>query len=143
MRGAITTLAFFSLVSCFGHSSRAVSQTTSFWDKVVFKTVKQTLGGNLKILISGSSQISSTVLNFMRSSFGCLVNTEHKRSRALDSTECLESLESLESQFVSIYCQNSTFKSKLLIKINNWRLSYQLSSANSMLDIRLFFFIGH
>ena len=56
----------------FGNK-RAVSQTTSFWDKVVFKTVKQTLGGNLKLLISGSSQISSTVLNFMRSSFGCLV----------------------------------------------------------------------
>ncbi|CAG2109457.1 unnamed protein product [Medioppia subpectinata] len=50
---------------------KAVNQTTSIWDKVVFNTVKQTLGGNLKLLISGSSQISSTVLNFVRNSFGC------------------------------------------------------------------------
>ncbi|CAG2161526.1 unnamed protein product [Oppiella nova] len=49
------------------------SSNSSIWDKVVFKTVKQTLGGNLKLLISGSSQISSTVLNFIRNSFGCRV----------------------------------------------------------------------
>jgi long-subunit acyl-CoA synthetase (AMP-forming) len=53
---------------------RAFNPRDSFWDRVVFNTVKQSLGGNLKLLISGASQISPTVLNFMRSSFGCLVS---------------------------------------------------------------------
>lgn len=54
----------------------------SIWDKLVFKTVKQSLGGNLKLLLSGSNQISNVVLNFMRNSLGCTVN------QAYEMTEC-------------------------------------------------------
>ncbi|XP_017492543.1 PREDICTED: long-chain-fatty-acid--CoA ligase 1-like [Rhagoletis zephyria] len=54
----------------------------SIWDKLVFKTVKQSLGGNLKLLISGSNQISNIVLNFMRNSLGCTV------LQSYDITEC-------------------------------------------------------
>lgn len=54
----------------------------TIWDKLVFKTVKQSLGGNLKLLISGSNLISHTVLNFMRNSLGCAV------LQSYDITEC-------------------------------------------------------
>lgn len=52
------------------------------WDRLVFKTVQQSLGGNLKLLISGSNQISDTVLNFMKNSLRCTV------LQSYDITEC-------------------------------------------------------
>lgn len=54
----------------------------SIWDKLVFKTVQQMLGGNLKLLISGSNQISDMVLNFMRNSLRCTV------LQSYEITEC-------------------------------------------------------
>lgn len=43
------------------------------WDRLVFKSVRETFGGNLRIIISGSAPISADVLDFMRVVFSTTV----------------------------------------------------------------------
>ncbi|VDD90057.1 unnamed protein product [Enterobius vermicularis] len=43
------------------------------WDKIVFKKIQKFFGGNLKMIATGGAPISSTVMNFSRIAYGCLV----------------------------------------------------------------------
>ncbi|UXI20688.1 Actin-related protein 2/3 complex subunit 5 [Sarcoptes scabiei] len=54
----------------------------SIWNKLIFKTVQQLLGGKMKLLISGSNLISETIFNFIRNSLHCTV------LQSYDITEC-------------------------------------------------------
>jgi long-chain acyl-CoA synthetase len=49
------------------------SLTHSIWDRLVFKKVKQVLGGRLKMIFTASAPISSQVLSFLRVACGCQV----------------------------------------------------------------------
>ena len=52
---------------------RLVIRNDSIWDTLVFRKVQAAIGGRVKIIITGSAPLEQKVLDFVRSSFGCLV----------------------------------------------------------------------
>eukprot|EP01125_Pyxidicula_operculata_P021873 TRINITY_DN8715_c0_g1_i1.p1 TRINITY_DN8715_c0_g1~~TRINITY_DN8715_c0_g1_i1.p1 ORF type:complete len:660 (-),score=187.43 TRINITY_DN8715_c0_g1_i1:10-1989(-) len=49
------------------------SYESTIWDKVVFSTFKEKLGGRVRIMLTGSAPISQKVLEFLRIAFCCPV----------------------------------------------------------------------
>ena len=43
------------------------------WDWIVFSKVQNTLGGRVRVIVTGSAPISVKVMDFLRCAFGCLV----------------------------------------------------------------------
>ncbi|XP_060076786.1 long-chain-fatty-acid--CoA ligase 1-like [Ylistrum balloti] len=68
-----TTLLNLAMYSKTREVQRGVVRRDSIWDHLVFKKVQQTVGGRVKIIITGSAPLGSKVLDFVRASFGCLV----------------------------------------------------------------------
>ncbi|KAI1292032.1 Long-chain-fatty-acid--CoA ligase 1 [Halotydeus destructor] len=50
-----------------------VLRTDSIWDKLVFKNVRQNMGGRLRLVVVGSAPLASNVLDFMRCALGCVI----------------------------------------------------------------------
>ncbi|KAM9330417.1 long-chain-fatty-acid--CoA ligase 1-like [Gastrophryne carolinensis] len=48
-----------------------VIRKNSIWDKLIFHKIQEQLGGKLRIVVTGSAPISSTVLMFLRTALGC------------------------------------------------------------------------
>ncbi|KAM6972149.1 long-chain-fatty-acid--CoA ligase 1a isoform 1-T1 [Aplochiton taeniatus] len=48
-----------------------VVRTDSFWDKLIFKKVQGSLGGRVRLMITGAAPVSPTVLTFLRAALGC------------------------------------------------------------------------
>ena len=46
---------------------------SSIWDKLVFKKIQASLGGRVKIVVTGSAPLADNVLDFARCAFGCKV----------------------------------------------------------------------
>lgn len=59
-----------------------ILRNTSIWDKLVFNKVQEIMGGKVRIVITGAAPISSNVLSFLRSAFGCQI------FEAYGQTEC-------------------------------------------------------
>jgi len=47
--------------------------THAVWDSVVFSSVREKLGGNVRLMITGSAPLSTTVMEFLRICFSCPV----------------------------------------------------------------------
>ncbi|KAF9777881.1 hypothetical protein BJ322DRAFT_1094908 [Thelephora terrestris] len=47
--------------------------THPLWDRLVFKKVRQLLGGEIKLIASGSAPLNPKVFNFLRIAFSCIV----------------------------------------------------------------------
>ncbi|XP_068129599.1 long-chain-fatty-acid--CoA ligase 1 [Hyperolius riggenbachi] len=43
----------------------------SLWDKLIFQKVQDSLGGKVRLMITGAAPVSSTVLTFLRAALGC------------------------------------------------------------------------
>jgi long-chain acyl-CoA synthetase len=52
---------------------RGVIRRDSMWDWIVFNKVQNTLGGRVRVIVTGSAPISAKVMDFLRCAFGCLV----------------------------------------------------------------------
>ncbi|UYV81718.1 hypothetical protein LAZ67_20002116 [Cordylochernes scorpioides] len=50
-----------------------VIRNSSFWDWLVFKKVKESMGGRLRLMVVGSAPIAPNVLSFMRCALGCVI----------------------------------------------------------------------
>ncbi|XP_068607219.1 long-chain-fatty-acid--CoA ligase 1a [Brachionichthys hirsutus] len=48
-----------------------VVRQTSMWDKLIFRKVQASLGGRVRLIITGAAPVSSTVLTFLRAALGC------------------------------------------------------------------------
>ncbi|NXY91250.1 ACSL1 ligase, partial [Alcedo cyanopectus] len=48
-----------------------IVRNNSFWDKVIFRKVQASLGGKVKLMITGAAPISASVLTFLRTALGC------------------------------------------------------------------------
>lgn len=46
----------------------------SIWDKLVFRKVREGMGGRLRIIVVGSAPLAGNVLTFARCALGCLVS---------------------------------------------------------------------
>ncbi|KAM9780930.1 long-chain-fatty-acid--CoA ligase 6 [Syngnathus typhle] len=62
--------------------SSGVIRSDSIWDKIFFSKIQASLGGRLRMIITGAAPTSSTVLGFLRAALGCQVY------EAYGQTEC-------------------------------------------------------
>ncbi|XP_072095634.1 long-chain-fatty-acid--CoA ligase 5 [Mobula birostris] len=51
--------------------SRGIIRNDSFWDKLIFNKIQATLGGRVRIMVTGAAPISPTILTFLRAALGC------------------------------------------------------------------------
>ncbi|XP_026051228.1 long-chain-fatty-acid--CoA ligase 6-like isoform X1 [Carassius auratus] len=61
---------------------RGVIRCNSVWDKIFFHKIQASLGGRLRMIITGAAPASPTVLDFLRATLGCQVY------EAYGQTEC-------------------------------------------------------
>lgn len=52
---------------------RGVIRDDSIWDRLVFKKVREGLGGRIRFMCTGSAPVAENVLNFFRAALGCVV----------------------------------------------------------------------
>lgn len=50
-----------------------IVRNNGIWDKLVFKSVREGLGGKVRLMVCGSAPLSANVLEFMRCALGCVV----------------------------------------------------------------------
>nr|XP_021324602.1 long-chain-fatty-acid--CoA ligase 6 [Danio rerio] len=62
--------------------SRGVTRSDSIWDKIFFHKIQASLGGRLRMIITGAAPASPSVLDFLRAALGCQVY------EAYGQTEC-------------------------------------------------------
>jgi len=70
LKGAIFRLAVQTKLDNL-HATGVV--THPFWDRLVFKKIQTALGGNVKLVVSGSAPISAEVLDFLRIALSCQI----------------------------------------------------------------------
>ncbi|XP_029962498.1 long-chain-fatty-acid--CoA ligase 1-like [Salarias fasciatus] len=52
---------------------RGVVRRDSIWDRLIFRRVQASLGGRVRLMLTGAAPISPTVLTFLRAAVGCQV----------------------------------------------------------------------
>lgn len=52
---------------------RFIIRNNSIWDRLVFKPVREGMGGRIRLLVCGSAPLAGNVLTFIRCALGCLV----------------------------------------------------------------------
>ncbi|KAF3841143.1 hypothetical protein F7725_007005 [Dissostichus mawsoni] len=62
--------------------SSGIIRSDSFWDKIFFSKIQASLGGRLRMIITGAAPTSPCVLGFLRAALGCQVY------EAYGQTEC-------------------------------------------------------
>lgn len=50
-----------------------IIRTNSIWDKIVFKSIREGMGGKVRLMVCGSAPLSGNILEFMRCALGCVV----------------------------------------------------------------------
>uniref|UniRef100_A0A8C2XBC6 Long-chain-fatty-acid--CoA ligase n=1 Tax=Cyclopterus lumpus TaxID=8103 RepID=A0A8C2XBC6_CYCLU len=51
--------------------NRGVVRRDSIWDTLIFKKVQASLGGQVRLIITGAAPVSPTILTFLRAALGC------------------------------------------------------------------------
>ncbi|XP_004680494.2 PREDICTED: long-chain-fatty-acid--CoA ligase 5 [Condylura cristata] len=70
-------------IACkFNEVKRGIIRRDTIWDKLIFRKVQESLGGRVRIMVTGAAPISSPVLMFLRAAMGCPVY------EAYGQTEC-------------------------------------------------------
>ncbi|XP_078420875.1 long-chain-fatty-acid--CoA ligase 5 isoform X2 [Cetorhinus maximus] len=62
--------------------SRGIIRNDSLWDKLIFNKVQATMGGRVRVVVTGAAPISPSVLTFLRAALGCQI------FEAYGQTEC-------------------------------------------------------
>ncbi|XP_071302362.1 long-chain-fatty-acid--CoA ligase 5 isoform X2 [Agelaius tricolor] len=52
---------------------QGIIRNDSIWDKLIFKKVQETMGGRVRIMVTGAAPISPSVLTFLRAALGCQI----------------------------------------------------------------------
>ncbi|NWV60548.1 ACSL5 ligase, partial [Malurus elegans] len=52
---------------------QGIIRNDSIWDKLVFKKVQETMGGRVRMMVTGAAPISPSVLTFLRAALGCQI----------------------------------------------------------------------
>ena len=61
---------------------RGIIRNDSFWDRLVLKKVRDSLGGRVRLMVVGSAPMAANVLSFMRAALGCTVSwMRHREGR--------------------------------------------------------------
>lgn len=52
---------------------KSIVSNTSIWDKIVFKRIREGMGGRVRLMVTGSAPLAEEVLTFIRAAMGCIV----------------------------------------------------------------------
>lgn len=63
-----------AVASKLNEVKKGIIRRNSFWDKLIFSKIQDSLGGNISFLITGAAPISTPVLTFFRAALGCPVS---------------------------------------------------------------------
>ncbi|OPJ84205.1 long-chain-fatty-acid--CoA ligase 5 [Patagioenas fasciata monilis] len=72
----------FAVIMKMAEIKQGIIRNDSIWDQLIFKKVQQTMGGRVRIMVTGAAPISPSVLTFLRAALGCQV------FEAYGQTEC-------------------------------------------------------
>ncbi|NXE38286.1 ACSL5 ligase, partial [Ptilorrhoa leucosticta] len=72
----------FAVFMKMAEIKQGIFRNDSIWDKLVFKKVQETMGGRVRIMVTGAAPISPSVLTFLRAALGCQI------FEAYGQTEC-------------------------------------------------------
>uniref|UniRef100_A0AAY4D5K4 Arachidonate--CoA ligase n=1 Tax=Denticeps clupeoides TaxID=299321 RepID=A0AAY4D5K4_9TELE len=51
--------------------NRGIVRRNSIWDQLIFRKVQASVGGSVKVMLTGAAPVSGTVLTFLRAALGC------------------------------------------------------------------------
>ncbi|NWU94712.1 ACSL5 ligase, partial [Upupa epops] len=72
----------FAVMMKISELKQGIIRNNSIWDNLIFKKVQKTMGGRVRIMVTGAAPISSSVLTFLRAVLGCQI------FEAYGQTEC-------------------------------------------------------
>uniref|UniRef100_A0A673AX40 Long-chain-fatty-acid--CoA ligase n=1 Tax=Sphaeramia orbicularis TaxID=375764 RepID=A0A673AX40_9TELE len=72
----------FAVDRKYAEVREGIIRKNSIWDKLIFHKVQESLGGRVRVMVTGAAPISPSVLNFLRASLGCQIY------EAYGQTEC-------------------------------------------------------
>ncbi|NXG71485.1 ACSL5 ligase, partial [Baryphthengus martii] len=72
----------FAIIMKMAEIKQGIIRNDSIWDKLIFKKVQETMGGRVRIMVTGAAPISPSVLTFLRAALGCQI------FEAYGQTEC-------------------------------------------------------
>ncbi|NXC16482.1 ACSL5 ligase, partial [Corythaeola cristata] len=72
----------FAVVMKTAEIKQGLIRNDSIWDQLIFKKVQETMGGRVRIMVTGAAPISPSVLTFLRAALGCQI------FEAYGQTEC-------------------------------------------------------
>lgn len=71
--GVKRRLVDWAVNSKTAYLKKSIVRNDTLWDHIVFKKVREAMGGRVKLMISGSAPLAENVLTFMRAALGCVV----------------------------------------------------------------------
>ncbi|XP_041818012.1 long-chain-fatty-acid--CoA ligase 5 isoform X1 [Chelmon rostratus] len=72
----------FAVDRKYAEVREGIIRNNSIWDKLIFHKVQESLGGRVRVMVTGAAPISPSVLNFLRAALGCQL------FEAYGQTEC-------------------------------------------------------
>ncbi|NXY71129.1 ACSL5 ligase, partial [Glareola pratincola] len=72
----------FAVMMKMAEIKQGIIRNDSIWDKLIFKKVQETMGGRVRVMVTGAAPISPSVLTFLRAALGCQI------FEAYGQTEC-------------------------------------------------------
>ncbi|NXJ97095.1 ACSL5 ligase, partial [Corythaixoides concolor] len=72
----------FAVIMKTAEIKQGLIRNDSIWDQLIFKKVQETMGGRVRIMVTGAAPISPSVLTFLRAALGCQI------FEAYGQTEC-------------------------------------------------------
>ncbi|NXX92670.1 ACSL5 ligase, partial [Centropus bengalensis] len=72
----------FAVTMKMAEIKQGIIRNDSIWDQLIFKKVQETMGGRVRIMVTGAAPISPSVLTFLRAALGCHI------FEAYGQTEC-------------------------------------------------------
>ncbi|KAF1563141.1 UNVERIFIED_CONTAM: Long-chain-fatty-acid--CoA ligase 5, partial [Eudyptes pachyrhynchus] len=72
----------FAVIVKMTEIKQGIIRNDSIWDQLIFKKVQETMGGRVRIMVTGAAPISPSVLTFLRAALGCQI------FEAYGQTEC-------------------------------------------------------
>ncbi|CAH8577889.1 unnamed protein product [Schistosoma turkestanicum] len=69
----LTNIFNYAVESKVAEQEKNIYNNSTIWDFIFFNKIRRTLGGRVKVIVSGSAPITSEILRFTRGVFGCPV----------------------------------------------------------------------
>ncbi|KAK2820668.1 hypothetical protein Q5P01_023627 [Channa striata] len=72
----------FAVERKYAEVKEGIIRNNSIWDRLIFHKLQESLGGRVRVMVTGAAPISPSVLNFLRAALGCQI------FEAYGQTEC-------------------------------------------------------